>query len=120
MTRRKKWDSERMKAVIETMRNKEMSSYKASRVFNLPQTTLQSYDKDRQESSSEAIKQNWVGSKVFLKEKNDLAEHCLLMEGKFLGFTIANAMCLASQLAVRNGIKTFFAREMERLEGSGK
>jgi len=42
------------------------------------------------------------------------------MEGKFLGLTIADAMCLASQLAVRNGIKTFFAREMERLEGSGK
>jgi hypothetical protein len=51
------------------MSNKEMGSYKASRVFNLPQTTLQSYIKD-QESSSEAIKQNWVGSKFYLvKEK---------------------------------------------------
>jgi len=54
-----------MKAVIETMRNKAMSSYKASGVFNLPQTTLQNYDKDRQESSSEAVKQNWVGSFFF-------------------------------------------------------
>jgi len=43
-----------------------MGSYKASRVFSLPQTTLKSYVKDRQESSSEAIKQNWVGSKFFL------------------------------------------------------
>jgi len=59
-----------MKAAIEAMRNKEMGSYKASSVFNLPQTTLQNYVKDRQESSSEAIKQNWVGSKFFLvKEK---------------------------------------------------
>jgi hypothetical protein len=59
-----------MKAAIEAMRNREMGSYKVSNVFNLTQTTLQGYVKDRQESSSEAIKQNWVGSKFFLvKEK---------------------------------------------------
>jgi hypothetical protein len=59
-----------MKTAIETTRNKEMGSYTASRVFNLPQTTLQGYVQDRQESLSEAIKQNWVGSKFFLvKEK---------------------------------------------------
>jgi hypothetical protein len=70
MTRRKKWDLERMKAAIEAIRNKEMGSYKASSVINLPQTTLQCYVEDLQESSSEAIKQNWVGSKFFLvKEK---------------------------------------------------
>jgi hypothetical protein len=69
MTRRKKWDPERMTAAIEAMRYKEMGSYKASRFFSLPQTTLQSYVKDR-ESSSEAIKQKWEGSKFFLvKEK---------------------------------------------------
>jgi hypothetical protein len=45
-----------MKVAIEPMRNKEMGSYKASRFFNLPQTTLQPYGKDRQKSSSEAIK----------------------------------------------------------------
>jgi len=55
-----------MKAAIEAMWNKKMGSYKASRVINLPQTTLQSYVKDQQESSREAIKQNWVGSKFFL------------------------------------------------------
>jgi len=42
MARREKFDPERMKAANEAMRNKEMGSYKASRVFNLPQTTLQS------------------------------------------------------------------------------
>jgi len=55
-----------MKEAIEAMRNKEMGSYKASRVFNVPLTTLQSYVKDRQDSSSETIKQNRVGSKFFL------------------------------------------------------
>jgi len=70
MTRRKKLDPERMKAATEAMGNKEICSYTASRFFNVPQTTLQSYVKYREESSSEAIKQNWEGSKFFLvKEK---------------------------------------------------
>jgi len=71
MARRKKWDPERMKAAIEVTRNKEMGSYKTSSFFNLPQKrTLQIYVKDRQGSSSEAMKQNWVGRKFFLvKEK---------------------------------------------------
>jgi len=55
-----------VKTAIEAMRNKELSSYKASRVFNLPQTMLQRYVKDSTKSSSEAMKQNWVGSKFFL------------------------------------------------------
>jgi len=53
MTRRKKWDPERMKAATEDMRNKAMGSYKAPRVFNVPQTTPERYVKDRQKSSSE-------------------------------------------------------------------
>jgi len=40
MAQRKKWDPERIKAAIEAKRNKEMDSYKASRVFNVPQTKL--------------------------------------------------------------------------------
>jgi len=59
-----------MKAAIEAVRNKEMGSYRASSLFNLPQTTLRSHVKDRQESLSETIKQNWVGSKFFfVKQK---------------------------------------------------
>ena len=83
MTQRKKWDPEIMKAAIETMRNMKMGSYKASRVFSLPQTTLQRYGKDRQKSSSEAIKTK-LGRKQVLpcEEENELAEHCLLMERK--------------------------------------
>jgi hypothetical protein len=57
-----------MKTAIEALRNTEMGSYKASRVFNLPQTTLQQYVKDRQKSSNKAIKQNRVGSKFFLAQ----------------------------------------------------
>jgi len=53
-----------LKAVIEAARNEEMGSCRGSGVFSLPQTAP-----DRQESSSEAIKQNWVGSKFFLVKR---------------------------------------------------
>jgi hypothetical protein len=55
-----------MKAATEAVRNKEMGSYKESRVFSVPQTTLQRYVKDRQRSSTEATKQKCVGSKFCL------------------------------------------------------
>jgi hypothetical protein len=45
MAHRKEWDSERMKAATEAIRNKEMGSYKASKVFSVPQTTLEHYVK---------------------------------------------------------------------------
>jgi len=50
MTRRKKWDPERMNAANEAMRNKEMGSYKVSRVLNVPQTAPERYVKDRQKN----------------------------------------------------------------------
>jgi hypothetical protein len=50
MAQRKKWVPKRMKAAIEAIRNKEMGSYKESRLFNLPQRTLQCYVNDRKES----------------------------------------------------------------------
>jgi len=40
-----------MKAAIEAIRNEEIGSYKASRVFNIPQTTPEHYVKDQQKSS---------------------------------------------------------------------
>jgi len=41
MPQRKKWDPERMKAAIKAISNREMGSYKASRFFNVSQTTLE-------------------------------------------------------------------------------
>jgi len=93
----------------------KMSSYKASSVFNLPQRTLQRYVKDRQESSSEAITPNRVGSKfVTCEGEHDLAEHCLLMERTFLSLTMADVMRLAYQLAIMNGIKNQFCTRNEK------
>jgi len=92
-----------------------MGSYKASRLFNIPQTTLQRYVKDRQKSSSETVTTK-LGRKQVLpcEVETDLAEHCLLMERKFFGLTMADNMRLAYQLAVRNGIKNQFCKRTEK------
>ena len=73
-----------------------MGSYKASRDFNVPQTTLERYVKDRQKSSSVTVKTK-LGRKQVLpcEAENDLAEHCLFMERKFFGLTMADIMRLA-------------------------
>jgi len=111
MAQRKKYDPERMEAAIEAIRNKEMGSCKASRVFNVPQITLEHYVKDRKKSSSETVKTK-LGRKQVLpcEEESDLAEHCLLMERKFFGLTMADVMRLAYKLAVRNRIKNQFCK----------
>jgi len=46
--------------------------------------------------------------------ESDLAEHYLLMERKFFGLIVADVMCLACQLAVRNGIKIQFCKRNEK------
>jgi hypothetical protein len=55
MVYRRKLDPKRMKAVIEATRQIEMGSYKALGSFNIQQTTLYCYVKDRQIPLSEGI-----------------------------------------------------------------
>jgi len=97
MPQREKWDPERMKAAIEAIRNREMGSYKSSRFFSVPQTTLERYVKDQQKSSSETVETK-LGRKQVLRceAENDLAEHCLLMEKNIFWFD--NGKCHASRL----------------------
>ena len=99
MAQRKKWDPERMEAAIGNIRNKVMGSYEASRVFNVPQTTLERYVKDRKKSSSETVKTK-LGRKQVLPcdAESDLTQHCLLMERKLFGLTVADVIRLAYQL----------------------
>jgi len=115
MAQSKKWNPERNKAAIKAIRNKGMGSYKATRVFNVPHTTLEHYIKDQQKSSSETVETKLGRRQVLSCEaENDVAEHCLLMERKFFGLTMADIMCLAYQLAVRNRIKNQFCKRNEK------
>jgi hypothetical protein len=103
-----------MKAAIEAIRSKEMGSCKASRVFNVPQTTLERYMKDREKSSNEAIKTKLGRKQVrHCEAENDLVERALYFGGKKV-FWIDNSRRFASHLlAVRNGIKNQFCKRNE-------
>jgi hypothetical protein len=104
-----------MEAAIEAIRNKEMGSCKASRVFNVRQTTLERYVKEQKKSSSETVKTKLDRKEILPCEaESDLAEHCLLMERKFFGLTVADVMRLAYQLAVRNGINNQCCKRHEK------
>ena len=102
------------------MRNKEKGSYKASKFFNVPETTLQRYVKEGQKSSSETLRTKLGRNQVLPCEVEKYrAQHCRLTERKIVYLTMADVMRLAYLLAVRNGIRNQFLREMKRLEGSG-
>ena len=59
-----------MKAAIEAMRNKEMGSYKAFRVFNLPQKHRSVMLNIGRKVQVKQWQQNWLGSKFFhVKQK---------------------------------------------------
>jgi len=115
IAQKKKWDPERKKAAVEAIRNEEMGSYRATSFQRTTNNTTERYVKDPKKSSSETIKTK-LGRKKFLpcEAENDVAEHCLLMERKFFGLTMADVMCLAYQLAVRNGIKNQFCKRNEK------
>ena len=119
MTRRKKWDPERMRAALEAIRSQEMGSYKTSSVFSLPQTTLESCVTDR-ESSRETIKQNWVRSKFFLVKENMVwLSTVFWRKESFWVWQWQTSYASLTNFLQETELKTNFAREMKRLEGSG-
>lgn len=111
MPKRKTWDPDHMKAAVEAMRSNEMGSYKASRVFNVPQTTLERYAK-KQEDATEVINTK-MGRKPVLPDEleSELATYCLEMEQKFFGLSRRDVRCMAYQLAKRNDLKNPFSDE---------
>ena len=59
--------------------------------------------------------QTKLGRKQILpcEVENDLAEHCLVIQRKFWGLTMAGVVHLAYQLAARNGIKSQFCERKD-------
>ena len=91
-------------------------SYKASRVFNVPQTTLWYYVKNRQKRSSETVKTK-LGRKQVLpcEEKKIIWLNTVFWWTEpFFGLTIADVMRLTNKLAVRNRIKNEFCKRNEK------
>lgn len=103
-----------MKAAISAMRKNEMGSYKAARVFGVPQTTLERYVKGNK--SPDAVIQTTIGRKpVFPSElEEDLKNYCIQMEERFFGLSRKDVRQFAYQLAVRNDIENPFSKEKQQ------
>ncbi|KAJ8968235.1 hypothetical protein NQ317_011351 [Molorchus minor] len=114
MPKRKAWDPIRMKAAVQAMRNKEMGSFKASRVFGVPQTTLERYAKN--DTPADEIVRTKMGRSPILPEdlEQELVRYCLQMEQKFFGLSRKDVRCMAYQLAIRNNLKNPFSKEKEQ------
>lgn len=114
MAPRKKWDSERMKSAVSAVRKKEMGSFKAARIFNVPQTTLERYVKmsDNEDGSTSPRP---IGRQPTLSKQieSDLTEYCVVMEHKFYGLKTRDVRAMAFKLANLNGINHNFSKTTE-------
>lgn len=101
-----------MKSAVDAVKNKEMGSFKASRIFNVPQTTLERYVKLA--NSNETVKP--IGRQPTLPPiiEADLVKYCTIMEDKFYGLTTKDVKSMAYQLALRNGIKNKFSQKSQQ------
>nr|CAD7570550.1 unnamed protein product [Timema californicum] len=109
MAPRIKWDPEQTKAAVATMSNKEMGSLKASRVFHVPQTTLERYIEDLDKCPSDVVQTKIV--KIPFELEKDLADYCLIMENQLFSLSQRNVRRMAYQIAVKNGIVNPFSKK---------
>lgn len=138
---RQSWSADSMKEAIEEVLAGRMGYLRASKLFNVPQTTLENRVKKAKGglSAEEASKKgilSFIGlafvyfiqillctdvlgsyKPVFTEEQeNELVEHILQMEGRLFGLTLTDLRTLAFELAERNNIKHNFNSE-KRMAG---
>lgn len=114
MAPRKQWNPDRMKAAVKSVKNKEMGSFKASRIFNVPQTTLERYVKICYDEEGSTGPRS-IGRQPTLAKhvEEDLAKYCTLMENRFYGLTTRDVRAMAFKIASMNGIKHRFSKTSE-------
>jgi hypothetical protein len=92
-----------------------MCSFKVNRFFNLPHTALRCCVKDRQKSTSQAIKTK-LGRKQVFPCKAELSSALSFDRKKSFWLDSGRVMHLAYLIAVRNGIKSLFFNRNEETE----
>jgi hypothetical protein len=110
-TNRQEWSIDSMNTAIQAVLNKEMGYYKASKQFNVPQTTLERHVRKKVEDPNYEINKKG-GSKfqcVFSKEQEEeLVDYLLGMESRLFGLNMKDLRSLAFQLANRNNLSHQF------------
>lgn len=104
----RKWAAEDMKKAIQAVRDNEMEILLASKLFNVPHTTLQRMS--RSEKSIDELLATKLGRPPTLTKsmEDDLVKYLLEMESRYWGLTRADIRSLAFQIANMNNIPNRF------------
>lgn len=99
-----------MRKAVNSVKNKEMGLLKASKIYNVPRSTLKDYVK-KDSSDLENVINVPLGRKPVLAPdiEGQLVNYCLIMEKSFYGLTMKDLKRMAFQLAIRNNIKHTFS-----------
>jgi hypothetical protein len=115
MPLKKKRNPVHMRAAVAAMRNKEMGSIKATRLFNVSQSTLVRYVKNVEIFPVDIVKSKIRRKLVLPPAKEiDLADYCLLMEERLFYLAQKEFRHIGYQLAVKKGIANPFPKDSEQ------
>lgn len=103
-----------MITAIKRVRAKEMGLKKASRLYEVPKTSLKRYVLQTDKSPEEVVN-SCIGRKPILPKELEkkLVEYLLEMERSFFGMTRGDLRRFAFQLAMKNNIKNPFNKNEE-------
>lgn len=112
--KRHKWDVRQMEAAVSAVKSGEMGYLKASKIFKVPQTTLERYVKkvrtDADKGIEQSISEVKLGRPSYLPPEleTQLLKYCVTMESKFFGVSRRDICRYAFDLAKLNSIRTTF------------
>ena len=109
---RKCWSEDSVRRAVEAVRNKEMEFLKASKLFNVPRSTLEKYVDNKTKDLDTTLKRK-IGRKCALGDEleNELASYCKVMDERFFGLQVKDIRVLAYQLALKNNLQHPFHSE---------
>lgn len=110
MPPRKKWSKENMMKAVQAVKNKEMGFLKASKVFEVPRSTLENYVNHPTKSCEDLLQVPLGRRPVLGKLEQDLVEYCKEMDQRFHGLRRRDIRVLAYQLAVKNELPNNFTQ----------
>lgn len=106
----KKWNPENMKNAIEAIKSNQMGYLKASKIFNVPKSTLELYVKRGQPLEKQCTLQIRRKPVLTPEIEEDLVQYCLEMDKRYYGLGLTDIRRLAYQLAIRNNLPNPFSK----------
>jgi hypothetical protein len=106
------WSKEAMCRDVRVVRSGKMGYLRTSVYFSVQRGTLKRYVKDTSRSPEELVNVSLGRRTVLLSElQNKIVEYYMIMDQRCCGVRRHDIKCVASQLAIINGLKRIFNRE---------